>query len=413
MLDRTTLENTTQSKKVLVEVFGEEGHKRNFYKKNKFTGGTEDSFIKTLEQHFTSIEKVKVGKSIHYKLGDARKKLAKRSTGKNASNGNWKGSTKHLDALILAHLEHNLENNEEIENTHMGWLLEFGLVNLNSLALHKSAHDRFAKKEVKNLIMNNTRSYEPEFIKHMSEILSDDLNSIKTSFKSALERMESEGIIKLFNVPKAKLQEKIRNNNGILVTAVDLDVESYQRYKRYSAKLLDSLELTPQQSQANPKHYKSNEKLQNNIIEYNKKMREFLTNNMYFDNFGTPEKIKVDFIWENLAIVVEASHLKSMEYLNKYHHDILVEYENLKKDDYEFSQVEQYRAERKEERYQRAQRKSEDKIKKAQKEHEENKAFGSRSFEVELEQSRERHYLWAISILDEVFGDAFKITKKD
>ena len=79
---------TIMTKKEAVEKFGSEDCKRHFAKYGKFTNkDLENALIKTLEQHFESVAKVKQGRAFAYELGEERTEIAEREDNRKFNGG--------------------------------------------------------------------------------------------------------------------------------------------------------------------------------------------------------------------------------------------------------------------------------------------------------------------------------------
>src|SRR5699024_8588794 len=192
------LQGQTLSKPEALWYFGNEGEIRNFFrgKKNAFSGSTAKTFKTTLEQYFETVDDtVKVGKGKGYKIGAAKESPSVRSTGKNATNGKWNDSTKHLDALLLSHLEHNLINGKEIQKSYINWLLEFKMINQKQHELYKSKFDRNLREKFDSLIRSTVENKDERVVSSSHKFFMDDIQAQRTTMLSSLKRMEREGII--------------------------------------------------------------------------------------------------------------------------------------------------------------------------------------------------------------------------
>lgn len=268
------------------------------------------------------------------------------------------------------------------------------------------------KKDVDELIENSTLNYQTGFVTSIREFFTDDLDSVKSTFFSALNRMEKQKIITTYKVPKAKLNEKIRNNAGNKVSTADLDSENYQKYQNKVRELLDKHEINQQQTSDRFLKYCNDEKLRKNVLAYKRGLKNYMNNEMHFDNFGKQTQINVDFVWENLAIIVKASKKKSMDYLHKYHAEILKEYQQYKEEKYLALQAIEYKTERKTKRLEKADNKTDGRIRKAELKEEKQRAFGKFDFYSTTERRRKPEFMEAIEVLDEIFGDKFIIDEE-
>src|SRR5699024_4670771 len=144
----------------------------------------------------------------------AREEVAERSTGKNATNGKWNDSTKHLDALILAHLEHNLVNGREIQKSYVNWLLEFNMINEKQYELYQSKFNKNIREGIDEIIRDAVENKDERIVSSSHKFFMDDIQTQRETMLNSLKRMEKEGIVETFKRHKAYLNKPIKNTKG-------------------------------------------------------------------------------------------------------------------------------------------------------------------------------------------------------
>lgn len=407
-------EGTTISKKIAVDNFGSEDCKTHFSKYNKFKNKTlEEALVKTLNQVYTSVEAVKIGRAYQYQLGDVREEIAKRQReiGKNATNGKWNDSTKHLDALLLSHLEHNLINGKEIQKSYINWLLEFKMINQKQHELYKSKFDRNLREKFDSLIRSTVENKDERVVSSSHKFFMDDIQAQRTTMLSSLKRMEREGIIETFKRHKAYLNNPIENTKGEEVSIISIDSKTYQAY--VDAKRRFKQKYNVSDNDIAYKTFQPTQKTLDNVKEYKADLEHFLSNIEITDSYGTKITVSISNIWEELAIVVKATRDKTMDYLHKYHSEILVEYQFQKYERYLAHRAINYRENRTEERLEKAESRREKHInssKDKDNEHNSNLAFGTESFNYTEDALKTKEvFMKAIEKLDNIFGDDFII----
>lgn len=408
-------ENSVQPKKIMVNALGTEGQKNNFNKYNKFTGKTGESFIKTLNQYFQAVEEVKVGRSNQYKLGSVREEIAERerNIGKNATNGNWDKSTKHLDALILAHLEYQLENDIEIEKSYTNWLFEFNMINHHQKELYTSKFNPKLKEDAVDLMKQYVPECSNSVIKASYKFFQNDVLTQRGKLEDALKRMEKNNIVETFERPKAYLETAVKSNEGIEKHVVDVDMATYNGYIQKLAQLREKYKVSQRQIDNFDYEDKDTKK---NVRAYKKELLEYKNSMRLKDTYGNIIESKVRNIWKELAIVVKATRKKKMDYLTKFHAEILKEYLEYKEEKYLTSQAKSYKSERTNERLETAERKNENHIKfQIERDKKENENVGFNR-DLNIHESRARNskleFMKAIEILDKIYADKFIIDEE-
>lgn len=410
------LQGQTLNKPEALWYFGNEGEIRNYFggRRKEFSGNTAKTFKTTLEQYFESIDDtVKVGRGKGYKLGAAKESPSVRSTGKNATNGKWNGSTQHLDALILAHLEHNLVNDREIQKSFVNWLLEFNMINEKQHKLYQSRFDGEVRKGIDAVIREAVENKDERVVSSSHKFFMDDIQTQRETMLSSLKRMEREGIVETFKRHKAYLNEPIKNTKGKEVRVISIDSKTYQLY--IDAKRRFKQEHNLSESDITYRTFQPSKETLENVIKYKSKIKDFLSKIEVTDSYGTKIEVSIANIWEELAIVVKATRGKTMDYLHKYHSEILAEYQIHKYERFLSIRALKYRDNRTEERLEKASGRREKHISDSvakDKESNNNLAFGDTSRAhsyAEEALNTKNEFMKAIAKLDEIFGDQFII----
>lgn len=410
------LQGQTLSKPEALWYFGNEGEIRNFFKgkKNAFSGSTAKTFKTTLEQYFEEVDSdTPVGKGKGYKLGAAKEKKSERhrELGKNATNGKWNDSTKHLDALLLSHLEHNLINGKEIQKSYINWLLEFKMINQKQHELYKSKFDRNLREKFDSLIRSTVENKDERVVSSSHKFFMDDIQAQRTTMLSSLKRMEREGIIETFKRHKAYLNNPIENTKGEEVSIISIDAKTYQAYVDAKRRFKQKYNLSD--NDIAYKTFQPTQKTLDNVKEYKADLEHFLSNIEISDSYGTKITVSISNIWEELAIVVKATRDKTMDYLHKYHSEILVEYQFQKYERYLAHRAINYRENRTEERLEKAEGRREKHIndsKGKDDKHNKNIVFGEESYLYTEDALKTKDvFMKAIEKLDNIFGDDFII----
>lgn len=405
-------ENSVQQKIVMVENFGTEGQKRHFENNNGFKdSGREKPLIRTLQQFFESVESIKIkGVRAHqYKLGAARQEVAERESN-NEKNGSYNPSTKHLDALILSHLENGFKKDIEIEDSIINWMRRFGMINTLSYNLYSSKYDKNKREQILQDIQKKVSPDNITVVNASYDFISNDIRNQKSVFKSSLERMRKNKIIETFDRPKAM---RLDDKTGLPLNKIDVDMATYKNYTNKKRALrqkyeIDNLQINNYQFEPKP--------IKNKIDDYNKELTESLKNIEVKDINGEVLTVSISHVWKDLAIIVTATKQKVMEYLHKFHAEVLKDYLEYKEEQYLIKHARSYKQERTSERLLAAEAKKDKNIKYkiADDEHEQNRwDFGKSQlapdhYEKQARQSK-REFMKAIEVLDKSYADNFVI----
>lgn len=410
-------EGMTLSKKDAVSKFGSEGQKEHFEKYKKFTNKKiGEALKKTLDQLFETVDDtVKVGRGYGYKLGEVRSEIAERvrNIGGNTTNGNWKQSTRHLDALILAHLENDIENHVEIEKSVVGWMYEFNMINKKAYELHVSRFNKQLREQIQDDIKKLVQSEDYRVVDQSYKFIQNDIRYQKETLLSALKRMTKHNIVETFDRPKTM---RLNDETGLPENKIDVDMKTYKFFTNKKRELRERLEITDGQIN-NYTYEKAN--IKEKIDEYKEELKEALSEVEVTDAFGNTNVIAISHVWLDLAIIVKATKKKTMEYLHKFHAEILKEYKEYKETKYLSSQAVGYKSCRTEERLGLAEKKKDRNIehKKADDEFEQNRwAMGKSRYAPDHYEKQARHskdvFMRAIEILDRVYADKFIIDEE-
>lgn len=446
-------ENSKMTKREAVSNFGTEGQQRHFTKYKKFTNKeTEASLIRTLEQLFEAVDKVKSGRSIVYKVGSVREEVAERES-KVQTNGNWKEYTKHLDALILAQLEWTYKGKKDLDKTIKQWMCDFGLLNDNHLALTNMDYYPSDKSRVENLMRNTPiggmtyLTIKKDEREEVKKFFYQDFLSKKRTFISTLKRLEREGIVELYKIPVAYLvREKGEQSNPIA-----LQSNSYQSYIRKRNELLEKYKIELSML-SRTDYYRSQKSIESairneesmdealesygevvreaenelhtvgdeiyfRIQEYNKELSDYLQENFVAYDANRERITKpISHILLHVAIIRVGTKKEIMKYLNKYSPEVLSDYLDYKeeKEKYVGIQENKYRETNRKERFNALETKKQKDLKKAREKDMEMSLDGVNPSGFSM---REVEYFYqrlmtAVESLEETFREDFKINEK-
>lgn len=195
------LSGSTVTKKHMVELFGSDKLKDSFKKYNKIkSGDRENALIRTMEQYFESVEKVRVGRSIQYQLGNAYDTVQKREDYR-ANNGGYRPenelpSTKYMETLLYhAFKKDILYKGMQYEGTLNNWLYNFGLVNENMYVLRTAYNSKKGKKVINDINGKPIKKTEYSRIK-------DEYDRQKFALQRLLENMRDNGVISFDRIPR-------------------------------------------------------------------------------------------------------------------------------------------------------------------------------------------------------------------
>lgn len=284
-----------------VEEYGTEEQKGHFKKYKKFTNKKiEDALIKTLEQNFEVVERVKVGRSIAYKVNGERAVLLERKDMR-VSNGDWsKPYTKNMDIVVVSILEQEKES--RADQTLNDWLLDFNLITPQAYDLLKS---RF-NEEIKERHLIELK--ENKIIKTGEErVLIDYVEMVlklQGELASTLNRMSKAKIIEFYPVFWGYNGEKIQ-----------LSPETHKKALKLRKKLMEQYGITNEWHVSN---HKNTEKVQLFLKEYSKQLAKVT------DDKGNELGLKN--IFKTYAVILKATKKATIKYLEKYAKDAIEQY---------------------------------------------------------------------------------------
>lgn len=259
--------NTTIDKKTALSSYGTEAQINFFNKHNKLNSANERGLIYTLDQHYQSVEKVKVGRSYHYSLGEKRAVIAVRQDARMFNGSRQANSidyTKSLDIIVAKYIDFREPKDENKAKTYKSWLVEIGLISQKVALLMNS---RYSKKSKKSaffpLIEEGIIRGESEYY-IIDEYLSK-VDELSIQLQRSLKRLERARVISLNKVYRKKVekyrikdgQDKLEEDDDLLskkgkmdsVDWLNVSEESFFQAKQVDKNLLSKHGITLWQSQ--------------------------------------------------------------------------------------------------------------------------------------------------------------------
>lgn len=191
------------TKSEAVELFGSEKCKEHFSKYGKFKNtNLENSLIRTLDQYYTSVEKIKQGNSYAYELGEKRSEVEERVDYR-ISNGVWsKQYTKNIDIIVVSAIESRVLT--EASQSLSKWAFDLGLITPAMYSVLPAKYNEYVKakhmdslKEKKVLRSSNDR------------ILGDYIALVKEinfQLAGSLTRLRKLGVLNFNRVHKGHIE---------------------------------------------------------------------------------------------------------------------------------------------------------------------------------------------------------------
>lgn len=289
-----------------VELYGTEKQKDYFKKYKKIQKTMEEALILTLEQNYEVVEKVKVGRSIAYKVSEELEGVAERKDNR-VTNGRQTDYTKSMDAIVIAGLEKRRTNKQVGEQTMKKWLLDFGLINQELFRLmNDKYHEKKLNETVKILIekgvLKNTRE---------KKVLNDYIfytNNLNQQLKNSLEKMSKAGIIKFMPVPYAKVKSDNYEYKRI-------EPSTYQTILERKTELMELYSLS------------NFEVISNVPTEKLKSFKKAYTNYLKNDVEEEGEHLEVEFVYESYSIFRIGTKTATRKYLKKNNKEVFEAYE--------------------------------------------------------------------------------------
>lgn len=218
------------TKEEAVNLYGSDRCQEHYAKNKKFKNkNVEKSLIKTLEQHFESVEIVKVGRATLYEVGPQRVSVENRLDNR-LSNGSWNiPYTKKLDVMVISVLEQGKIT--AVSQTLSSWCLDFGLITERMYELILSEHDADIRKKHINVLRSITSLKNGE-----ERVLNDYLLQVKdlqSQLAGALNRMKKLDIIEFYEVPKGyslSQQKTINLHESTVKEIISLERRLLEKY---------------------------------------------------------------------------------------------------------------------------------------------------------------------------------------
>ena len=312
------LANTTVAKKTAIGFFGSDKLKKQFEKYGKIKNpDSEAALIKEMERYYDSVEKVKVGRSVQYKLGNLRQEISDKVDGR-ITNGHTAMSYKtNLDVIVAGTL---MTENLKASNTMARWLNIFGFIDdftydVVTSRVEDGSRDRVIKKLQNQYDVSLDRNYTlDDYI-----MLTRDLQG---HLESSLKRMAKKGIIEFYEVQKAKLDDG---------SYIQLHDETYKHIVRTKMQLADKHGLKPWMANVS---YVNKEEYKEAHEAFKDEFSKFLMNDVKqaFKSDREPEKIKIKFYWKAHAIFIKQTDEAVLKYLQTYNKEAIDFYQDNKKE---------------------------------------------------------------------------------
>ena len=296
------------TKKEAVEIYGSAKAKAHFEKYKCFKEKTmESSLIKTLEQHYESVEVVKQGRSNVYQLGSKLSETKQREDGRifNGENTRLK-YTNNIDIIVISGLAQKMVS--ESAQTMRKWLFEFGLINNNLFDLMGAKPS------------NNKETVHMTYLSD-SGILGEDQRGVLRDFKMytkdlqgqlqrSLIRLKKAGIIELYEVKKARViveRESGRKDYDV----VNLHEITWARITEKRKELMLKHGVTG--FEIDYLHNKPS------VKAFNKEFVNYLRNDVIqITGNDTMEHLVVANFWTAWAINIKCTDNKMIKYLQKF-----------------------------------------------------------------------------------------------
>lgn len=293
------------SKAEAVKMHGTPAQIAHFEKYGKLKSkNIEDSLIKTLEQNYESVERVKIGRAFHYQVGKKLSKAKDRVDGR-TTNGDWSiPYTKNMDIIVATAIEEgNISTNAQ---TMRKWLLDFGLIDIKMFKLIGLSGDRDPKAKLR--VVNGLVG--EEVIKFNEKKIVDDLIKFSLELQGQLEssllRMKKAGLIDFYEVYKAKLF--VFDD----VEVINLHESTKNEINRVKIEIRQKYGLTP---------YEFNNLTNMPAVkEARAEFKDFLENHLV-DEKGN--QLSVDFYWKAWTVSLKAGTKRVAKYLKKYSPDMI------------------------------------------------------------------------------------------
>lgn len=305
-----------------IELYGSEKLKQHYRKYGKITcSNMKDSLIKTLEQHYESVDEVRNGRSKVFLLGPKRESLAYRSDRRIFNGANNKLSyTDSMDVVVSSRLQDNLDVSSA--QTLRSWLFTFGLINselhdLLSIEIKSKEQSHMNKLNEKGILENGEISILRDFRKYSKELMGQLHNCLKRLAKVNLIRLNQIRYACVINV-----DEEGNTSEEVIV----LDETIWNEIVRKRKELMHQLNLN-----AFEVEYLSNS---TKVKAFSLRLESYLNNEIrVITADGTLEKLRIKYYWSAIEIQHLYSENPTLEYLRRYNRnselsDFLADEEN-------------------------------------------------------------------------------------
>ena len=184
------------TKSEAVDLYGNDHQKAHFNKYKRFNcKDVENALIKTVMQHFDSVERVKIGRSIVYKVSGEKMEISDRIDNRSSNGSHLRVPYSHeMDLAIIAYLEGLSANRDFEPKTVANWMSAIGVVT-------ESMHDAYLSQfndVVKRLHLQELIE-ESVLIQGEERIFDDYINfheTVKRNMGSSFARLLKSKIIK-------------------------------------------------------------------------------------------------------------------------------------------------------------------------------------------------------------------------
>ncbi|KJJ41387.1 hypothetical protein UM89_13885 [Bacillus subtilis] len=289
---------TIMTKKEAVELYGSDKCKKHFRKYGKFKNANiENSLIRTLEQYFASVEKVRQGNSYAYELGEKRSEVAEREDYR-ISNGAWsKQYTKNMDIIVVSGIDSG--GLPEASQSLSKWAFDFGLITPAMYSLLPARNDKDVRShhldslwQKKVLHTFNGRVLE-DYIAFVKDII--------VQLASSLSRLRKLSILDFNSVHKGHMQE----TDEIVL----LHEDTFNEIEKIRSYLMEKHKVNP--------WYINTFKFAKKVKEYNQEWKTGLA--AVEDENG--EVLGLDYYYTEYAIHPKQEENPILKYLNVFDKD--------------------------------------------------------------------------------------------
>ncbi|HFJ9368541.1 TPA: hypothetical protein ACGW8Q_005787 [Bacillus cereus] len=293
------------SKQEAVEQYGTEKQKEHFNKYKKFTNNNlEQALIKTLEQHYETVETIKNphGRGKVYQCEGKKEEISMREDSR-ATNGKWSVPyTKNMDIIVASVLEQ--DKITEASQTLNKWCLDFGLITQEAYDLIVSKHDKNTKGViVEDLISNDVLDAVED------RLLNDYINtykSLQNQLAGTLNRMKKANIIYYMEVPKGKVKDKSE--------FIELKYQTFQSIVKMRKELLEKYGIDSWYVEA----YSNAQVVKAFKEEYQQHLLEV-------EEDG--KQLNLEYVYMAYGITLKATKKRIITYLEKFNKDVIEEFQ--------------------------------------------------------------------------------------